>query len=192
MDDCGQGIHQHLLCAIIFRILRILSLLHLVLASWFSSHLTSIPPEFVALVGGGNWACPFVMGGSAVPGNTRGRTRFMLVVPTGWCVPKVGWMQVHFPRGNQAQVPGKSGEVRSNKSCHLESEWTSKQSMGWTKVCGTAQSGIWVPKGDARICIPPSGGKDDAVYIQDCLCYARALLSVFIQVWTWSCSQTTN
>ena len=24
-----------------------------------------------------------------------------------------------------------------------------RQSMGWTKVCGTAQSGIWVPKGNA-------------------------------------------
>ena len=30
------------------------------------------------------------------------------------------------------------------------------------------------------------------MYIQDCLGYARARLSVFIQVWTWSSSHTTN
>ena len=29
-------------------------------------------------------------------------------------------------------------------------------------------------------------------YIRDCLGYARARLSMFIQVWTWSSSQTTN
>ena len=28
-----------------------------------------------------------------------------------------------------------------------------RQSMGWTKVCGTAQSGIWVLKGNARTCM---------------------------------------
>ena len=28
--------------------------------------------------------------------------------------------------------------------------------MGWTKVCGTAQSGIWVLKGDARTCMFPA------------------------------------
>ena len=28
--------------------------------------------------------------------------------------------------------------------------------MGWTKVCGTAQSGIWVLKGNARICMLPA------------------------------------
>ena len=33
---------------------------------------------------------------------------------------------------------------------------------------------------------------DEAGYIEDCLGYARARLSVFIQVWTWSSSQTTN
>ena len=31
-----------------------------------------------------------------------------------------------------------------------------RQSMGWTKVCGTAQSGIWVLKGDARTCRFPA------------------------------------
>ena len=55
--------------------------------------------------------------------------------------------------------------------------------MGWTKVCGTAQSGIWVLKGNAE---------DEAGYIQDCLGNARARLSVFKQAWTWSSSQTTN
>ena len=33
---------------------------------------------------------------------------------------------------------------------------------------------------------------DEAEYVQDCLSYARARLSVFIQVWTWSSSQNTN
>ena len=63
-----------------------------------------------------------------------------------------------------------------------------RQSMGWTKVCGTAQSGIWVLKGIARACMfpPPSGGMDEAGYLQDCLGYARARLSVFIQIWTGS------
>ena len=30
-----------------------------------------------------------------------------------------------------------------------------RQSMGWTKVCGTAQSGIWVLNGNARACMLP-------------------------------------
>ena len=69
-----------------------------------------------------------------------------------------------------------------------------RQSMGWTKVCGTGQLGIWVLKDRARTCMFPanSGGMDEAVCIQDCLGYARARLSVFIQVWTWSSCQTTN
>ena len=73
-----------------------------------------------------------------------------------------------------------------------------RQSMGWTKVCGTTQSGIWVLKGNARTCMlpenldHPSGGMEEAGFIQDCLGYARARLSVVIQVWTWSSSQTTN
>ena len=41
----------------------------------------------------------------------------------------------HFLVGNQAQVI--------------------RQSLGWTKVCGTAQSGIWVLKGNARTCMLP-------------------------------------
>ena len=31
-----------------------------------------------------------------------------------------------------------------------------RQSMGWTKVCGTAQSGIWVLQGNARTCMFPA------------------------------------
>ena len=31
-----------------------------------------------------------------------------------------------------------------------------RQSMGWTKVCGTAQSGFWVLKGNARTCMFPA------------------------------------
>ena len=31
-----------------------------------------------------------------------------------------------------------------------------RQSMGWTKVCGTARSGIWVLKGIARTCMFPA------------------------------------
>ena len=31
-----------------------------------------------------------------------------------------------------------------------------RQSMGWTKVCGTAQSGIWLLKGNARACMFPA------------------------------------
>ena len=60
--------------------------------------------------------------------------------------------------GNQAQVPGGKGLVRS----HLPStrrfpgiqfvslgyvDWDIRQSMGWTKVCGTAQSGDLGAKG---------------------------------------------
>ena len=75
-------------------------------------------------------------------------------------------MQVHFPGSNQAQVPGRSGEVRSHlpstpevpgiqlvsPGCGLDI----RQSMGWTKVCGTAQSGIWVLNGNARTCMFPA------------------------------------
>ena len=31
-----------------------------------------------------------------------------------------------------------------------------RQQLGWEKVCGTARSGIWVQKGDARSCALPS------------------------------------
>ena len=73
-----------------------------------------------------------------------------------------------------------------------------RQSMGWTKVCGTTRSGIWVPKGNARSCMFPANldhlrvEMDEAGYMRDRLGYARARLSVFIQVWTWSSRQTAN
>ena len=35
-----------------------------------------------------------------------------------------------------------------------------RQSMGWTKVCGTAQSGIWLLKGNARACMFPANLDD--------------------------------
>ena len=70
--------------------------------------------------------------------------------------------------------------------------------MGCTKVCGTARSGIWVLTGDARGRMLPanldhlSGAMEEAGTIRDGLGHARARLSVFIRVWTWSSSQTTN
>ena len=59
-----------------------------------------------------------------------------------------------------------------------------RQSMGWTKVCGTARSGIWVPKGKARARMLPedldhlrvrwiSRGTYETAWVtpgHDCLC----------------------
>ena len=59
-----------------------------------------------------------------------------------------------------------------------------RQSMGWTKVCGTAQSGIWVLKGNARARMLPenldhlrvrwiSRGSYETAWVtpgHDCLC----------------------
>ena len=72
-----------------------------------------------------------------------------------------------------------------------------RQSMGWTMVCHTAHSGIWVLKGNARTCMLPENldlqvGMDFSGIIRDRLGYARARLSVSISVWTWSSCQTTN
>ena len=73
-----------------------------------------------------------------------------------------------------------------------------RQSMGWTKVCETARSGIWVLKGNASARVLPANLDHlrvewrKAGFIRDRLGYARARLSVSIQVWTWSSSQTTN
>ena len=63
-----------------------------------------------------------------------------------------------FPGSNQAQVPAREGAV--TPSLHPEVpgiQFVSpgygldiRHSMGWTKVCGTARSGIWVLKGIAR------------------------------------------
>ena len=73
-----------------------------------------------------------------------------------------------------------------------------RQSMGWTKVCGTARSGIWVLKGNARARMLPENldhlrvKMDFSGKIRDRLGYARARLSVFTPAWTWSSYQTTN
>ena len=70
--------------------------------------------------------------------------------------------------------------------------------MGWTKVCHTARSGIWVLKGNARTCMLPKNLdhlRDSGISrgtIRDRLGYARARLSVSVPVWTWSSRQTTN
>ena len=59
-----------------------------------------------------------------------------------------------------------------------------RQSMGWTKVCGTARSGMWVLKGNARTCLSPanldhlrvgwiSRGSYETAWVtprHDCLC----------------------
>ena len=110
-----------------------------------------------------------------------------------------GRLQVHFPGGNEAQVPGGAGKVRSHlpstrrfPGIHFVSPGHGldiRQSMGWTKVCGTAQSGIWVLKGNARTCMFPANLDYLQVdwmkraYIQDCLAYAMARLCVFMQVY---------
>ena len=73
-----------------------------------------------------------------------------------------------------------------------------RQSMGWTKVCGTARSGIWVLKGNASTRMLPeyldhlrvrwiSRGSYETAWVtpgHDC--------SVFIPIWTWSSYHTTN
>ena len=67
-----------------------------------------------------------------------------------------------------------------------------RQLMGWRKVCGSAGSGIRVPKGDARARMLPADldhlrvGWRKQVVTRDRLGHARARLSVFICVWTWS------
>ena len=72
-----------------------------------------------------------------------------------------------------------------------------RQSMGWTKVCGTTRSGIWVLKGNARTCTFPANLHHLWVEWMKRGAYKTAWvtpghLSVFIQVWTWSSSQTTS
>ena len=77
-----------------------------------------------------------------------------------------GRLQVPFPGGNQAQVPGQAREGAVTPSIHPEVpgiQFVSpgygldiRQSMGWTKVCGTARSGIWVLKSIARTCMFPA------------------------------------
>ena len=42
------------------------------------------------------------------------------------------------------------GRFLTPNSRHLDVGWTSGNQMGWTKVCHTARSGIWVLKGNTR------------------------------------------
>ena len=49
-----------------------------------------------------------------------------------------------------AATPSLHQEVPDNQFVSPGHGLDIKQSMGWTKVCGSAQSGIWVPKGNAR------------------------------------------
>ena len=70
-------------------------------------------------------------------------------------------LQVHFPGGNQARVPGRSGEVRSHlpstriflasNSCHLDTDWTSGNQ--WA---GPHSRGFGCQKGNARTCMFPA------------------------------------
>ena len=74
-------------------------------------------------------------------------------------------MQVHFPGGNQGTGTRRQSAGVATPSLHPEvpdTRFTSpgrglgiRQSMGWTKVCETALSGIWVLKGNARTCMLP-------------------------------------
>ena len=104
-----------------------------------------------------------------------------------------------LPRWQGAATPSPHPEVPGIQFVSPGHGLDIRQSMGWTKMCGTARSGIWVLKENARTCMFPANldylrveWMKRAGYIQDCLGYARARLSVFIQVWTWSSSQTTN
>ena len=61
---------------------------------------------------------------------------------------------------------------------------------GTRQVKGSVVTRVsWIRSGHQAI-----NGLDEGVWnhTQDCLGYARARLSVFMQVWTWSSSQTTN
>ena len=66
-------------------------------------------------------------------------------------------------RGQVAgSLPGRQPGTgtRTNKGSvvtpSLHPEVRIRQLMGWTKVCGTTQSGIWVLKGNARTCMFPA------------------------------------
>ena len=108
------------------------------------------------------------------PGTGTRRQRVGVVTPS---------LHLEVP-GLQFVSPGHGLEIR--------------QSMGWTKVCETARSGIWVLKGNARARMLPAsldhlrvGWRKQGTY-ETALGYARARLSVSIRVWTWSSRQTIN
>ena len=68
-------------------------------------------------------------------------------------------LEVHFPEATRhryqevrefAVAPSHHPEVPGIQFVSLGYGLDIRQSMGWTKVCGTAQSGIWVLNGNAR------------------------------------------
>ena len=71
-----------------------------------------------------------------------------------------GRLQVHFPGGNPGTgtrrhrvgvvTPSLHPEVPDTRFASPGRGLGIRQSMGWTKVCQTARSGIWVLKGNAR------------------------------------------
>ena len=69
--------------------------------------------------------------------------------------------------------------------------------MGWTKVCGTTRSGIWVLKGNARARMLPENLDHHRVGWKSEGSYETAWVTpghdcpVSIPVWTWR-SQTAN
>ena len=99
----------------------------------------------------------------------------------------------HFPRQPGADTR-RAREGAVTPSLHPEVPDTQFVSpgrgLGWMKVCDTAQSGIWVLKGDARARMLPAtldhipGGMDEAGDRRDRLGHARARLSMFTCVWT--------
>ena len=100
--------------------------------------------------------------------------------------------------GGGAVTPSVHAEVLDTQFVSLGRGLGIMHSMGWKKVCGTARSGIWVLKGDARGRMLPADLEHlrvelrKAGVIRDSLGHTRARLSVLICVWPWSSSQTIN
>ena len=83
-----------------------------------------------------------------------------------------------------AVTPSLHPEVPGTQFASPERGLGIRQSMGWTKVCSTARSGIWVPKGNARAHMLPgnldhlrvgwvSRGSYETAWVtpgHDCLC----------------------
>ena len=104
------------------------------------------------------------------------------------------WVLVHFLESNQAQVQGRSGEVRSHlpstrrflvpNSCHLDVGWVSGNQRAGRRCVKPQGSGIWVLQGNARARMLPanldhlrvgwiSRGSYETAWVtpgHDCLC----------------------
>ena len=94
--------------------------------------------------------------------------------------PGTGTRQV---RGGEV-TPSLHPEVPDTRFASPERGLGIRQSMGWTKVCQTRQSGIWALKGNARACMLPenldhlrvgwiSWGSHETAWVtpgHDCLC----------------------